>query len=200
MAEANISVDENHFRCPICLEILKDPVTIPCGHNYCMECIKNCWDQGEEKGVCSCPQCRQEFNPRPILGRNPVLAVMVTKLTVQGLKTAHSDEEFAEAGDVECTVCIGRKRKAERSCLECFDSYCVIHLSHHEELHAGKKHKVVEAVSQLQKKLCPEHGKTLEAFCQTDLKCLCVACIVDDEHKGHNVIAPAKAKEDNQVK
>lgn len=200
MAEANISVDESHFRCPICLEILKDPVTIPCGHSYCMECIKNCWDQDEEKGVYSCPQCRKTFDPRPVLGRNLILADMVNKLKAQGHQSTHLDEGFAGPGDVECTVCIGGKRKAEKSCLDCFDSYCEIHLCHHEELHLGKKHKVVEAVSQLQQKLCPEHSKPLEAFCQTDSKCLCVACIVDDEHKDHNIISPAKAKEENQVK
>lgn len=200
MAEAHISVDENHFQCPICLEILKDPVTIPCGHSYCMECIRNCWDEDEGKGVYSCPQCRKTFDPRPVLGRNLILADMVNKLRVQGHQITKSDEGFAGPDDVECTVCIGKKRKAEKSCLECYDSYCEIHLCHHEELHSGKRHKVVEAVSQLQKKLCPEHSKPLEAFCQTDSKCLCVACIVDDKHKGHDVISPATAKENNQVK
>uniref|UniRef100_A0A3B4WMP5 Zinc finger RING-type eukaryotic domain-containing protein n=1 Tax=Seriola lalandi dorsalis TaxID=1841481 RepID=A0A3B4WMP5_SERLL len=34
MAQANISVTESQFRCPICLDILKDPVSIPCGHTY----------------------------------------------------------------------------------------------------------------------------------------------------------------------
>lgn len=199
MAETNISVDESHFRCPVCLEILKDPVTIPCGHSYCLECIKNCWDKDEEEGVHSCPQCRQTFDPRPILGRNPILADMVTKLIIQGLKSNHSDKEFAEPGDVECTVCIGKKRKADKSCLECLDSYCAIHLGRHEELHTGKKHRVVEAISQLQQKRCPEHCRPLGVFCQNDLKCLCLECI-NDEHKGHTLVSPAIAKQDNKVK
>ncbi|XP_076135375.1 E3 ubiquitin/ISG15 ligase TRIM25-like [Alosa pseudoharengus] len=195
MAEANISVDENHFQCPICLELLKDPVTIPCGHSYCMECISKEWDRNEEK---DCPQCRQTFNPRPVLGRNLILAGMVAKLKAQGLQSAQLNGGFAGPGDVECPVCIGRKRKADQTCLECLDSYCVPHFCRHEELFLGKKHKMVEAVAEVQKRVCSQHGKPLEVFCQTDGKCVCVACITD-EHKGHDIVSPARTQERLQM-
>ncbi|XP_048109652.1 E3 ubiquitin/ISG15 ligase TRIM25-like isoform X2 [Alosa alosa] len=194
MAEANISVDENHFQCPICLELLKDPVTIPCGHSYCMECITKGWDIDDEKGVYGCPQCRQTFNPRPVLGKNPILANMVAKLKTHGLQSIQSDGGFAEPGDVDCTVCIGRKRKADLTCLECLDSYCATHLCRHEELFLGKKHKMVKAVVDIQARVCSQHNKPLEVFCQTDEECVCVECITE-KHQGHDVLSPARAQE-----
>ncbi|XP_037546269.1 E3 ubiquitin-protein ligase TRIM11 [Nematolebias whitei] len=83
MAQASISVTESQFRCPICLDILRDPVSTPCGHTYCMECINNYWDQAEPPGHHSCPQCREPLCPRPVLRRNTVLAEVVDKLRLR---------------------------------------------------------------------------------------------------------------------
>uniref|UniRef100_H2TPA6 RING-type domain-containing protein n=1 Tax=Takifugu rubripes TaxID=31033 RepID=H2TPA6_TAKRU len=62
------------FNCPVCLDLPNDPVTIPCGHSYCMACIKDFWSNDEPKGIYSCPQCRQVFCPMPPLSKNTMLA------------------------------------------------------------------------------------------------------------------------------
>ncbi|XP_008276429.1 tripartite motif-containing protein 65-like [Stegastes partitus] len=82
MAQALLSVDNAQFSCSICLELLRDPVTIPCGHSYCMSCLTKYWDR---QGVCNCPQCRATFSPRPKLGRNNLLVEMMQKLSAVGL-------------------------------------------------------------------------------------------------------------------
>tara|TARA_R100001163_G_C5067998_1_gene207651 strand:- start:544 stop:1338 length:795 start_codon:yes stop_codon:yes gene_type:complete len=51
---------ENHT-CAVCKEILIDPVTIYCGHNFCLDC---CNAQNESLRLRHCPQCRSEFNAR----------------------------------------------------------------------------------------------------------------------------------------
>uniref|UniRef100_A0A8C1Z8J0 Tripartite motif-containing protein 16-like n=1 Tax=Cyprinus carpio TaxID=7962 RepID=A0A8C1Z8J0_CYPCA len=182
MAEARVSQDE--LLCTVCLDLLKDPVTIQCGHSYCKSCIKNCWDQ---KRVYSCPQCRQTFSP------NTILAELVEKLTTITL----SADCYAGAGDVQCDVCTGRKYKATKSCLMCLNSYCQTHFDRHEELHSCKPHKVIEATGRLQEMICQKHEKLLEVFCHTDQKCICVLCTMD-EHKNHDTVSAAAQRAEKQ--
>ncbi|XP_073713391.1 tripartite motif-containing protein 16-like [Misgurnus anguillicaudatus] len=198
MAEAGISVIQDQFICSICLDLLKDPVTIPCGHSYCMSCITNCWNQDDQKRNYSCPQCRQTFNTRPDLNKNVVFAQMVEMLKKTKLQTDRSALSYAEAGDVKCDVCTERKRKAIKSCLVCLNSYCQTHFERHEELQSGKRHKVIDATGRLQQMICPQHEKLLEIYCKTDQLCICYLCMVG-KHKNHDTI-PAKEERTEKQK
>ncbi|MBN3316808.1 TRI39 ligase, partial [Atractosteus spatula] len=109
MAEGSISVSQDQFSCSVCLDLLKDPVTLLCGHSYCMGCIKNCWDQEDQTGIYSCPNCRQTFTPRPDLHRNTILAEVVEKLKETGCSSpppAHRQlqEKICSTHDKLCEV------------------------------------------------------------------------------------------------
>ncbi|XP_039550626.1 E3 ubiquitin/ISG15 ligase TRIM25-like isoform X1 [Pimephales promelas] len=196
MAESRVSLTQDQFSCSICLDLLKEPVTIHCGHSYCMNCITGCWDQDDQKGVYSCPQCRQTFTTRPVLGKNTMLAEVVEKLKKTKLQ-ARPAQCYTESGDVECDVCTGDKNKAIKSCLVCLNSYCQNHLEQHEIFFKSKRHNLMDATGRLQEMICPQHDKLLEIFCRADQHCICYLCTMD-EHKNHDTVSAAAERTDKQ--
>ncbi|GAA6110065.1 tripartite motif-containing protein 16-like isoform X1, partial [Tachysurus ichikawai] len=192
MAEASISLDNfsvHQFSCPVCLDLLNDPVTTPCGHSFCKVCINAHWDQEDVKGFYSCPQCRETFTPRPVLRRNNMLAEVVEKLKKTELQAASPAHCYSGPGDVECDFCTGRKHKAIKSCLVCQASYCEEHLKPHYQSPAFKKHRLVEACAALQEKI------------RTDQSLICYLCTMD-QHKGHDTVSAKteKTKKQNELK
>ncbi|XP_039715102.1 E3 ubiquitin-protein ligase TRIM65 isoform X3 [Pteropus medius] len=64
------SLLEDKLTCSICLGLYQDPVTLPCGHNFCGACIRDWWG-GCEK---ACPECREPFRDGAELRRNVALS------------------------------------------------------------------------------------------------------------------------------
>ncbi|XP_071382584.1 tripartite motif-containing protein 16-like isoform X2 [Centroberyx affinis] len=193
-------LDRDQLCCSICLDQIKEPVALQCGHSYCRSCIEGCWDQEEEKGVYSCPQCRESFSPRPVLPRNNMLAEVVEKLKKTGGRQASPSAAPACAGpaDVACDFCTGTGRvKATVSCLACVASYCEAHLQPHYSVPVLQKHKLVSATAPLQEKMCSKHDKLMEVYCRTDRQCVCLLCIID-EHKSHDTVSVAAERAEKQ--
>ncbi|XP_056156077.1 E3 ubiquitin/ISG15 ligase TRIM25-like [Lampris incognitus] len=191
--EQGLLLDRDQLCCSVCLDLFNQPVTLLCGHSYCRDCIESRWDMDEEKGVCSCPQCRQIFSPRPALVKNNVLAQIVENAKTTGNQQASPSADVSYAGptDVACDFCTGtRPHKAIMTCSTCLASICSTHLQPHYTDPVLKKHKLVSATARLQEKMCSSHDKLMEVCCRTDQQCICYLCTMD-EHKGHDTVSAA---------
>ncbi|KAL3056897.1 hypothetical protein OYC64_007390 [Pagothenia borchgrevinki] len=183
MASANISEE---FRCSICLDVFREPVSTPCGHNYCRACISSYWSS---RAIIQCPLCKESFRKAPKLRVNTEFRDMLEIFKKTKQAAGEDGGSPAGPGDVPCDLCEGnRKRKAVKSCLVCSASYCVVHLKPHRTVQKLKWHQLINPVDSLEERVCRKHNKVMESFCKRDQCCVCSVCLKKD-HVGHDVVS-----------
>ncbi|NXK95943.1 TRI25 ligase, partial [Formicarius rufipectus] len=179
--ELNLAGLEEELTCCICLCVFSNPVTVPCGHNFCASCLELTW--AGLSGDFSCPQCRTTFSSRPKLHKNTVLCRVVEQL--QGRSGAGGQEEVEKEGDkgcgaeeppVFCDSCRGTP--AVKTCLTCTASFCLEHLRPHHESPAFRDHQLCPPVRDLQHRKCPAHNRLFEFFCSKHGTCICSLCLL----------------------
>ncbi|XP_030610477.1 zinc finger protein RFP-like [Archocentrus centrarchus] len=187
MSAASCLLSEDQFLCSICLDVFTDPVTIPCGHNFCKTCITQYW---EDNFPYQCPLCKKLFETRPELHINTFISEMVAQFrrdAQQKASSSSSEQQAAKLGEVPCDVCTGTKLKALKSCLVCLTSYCHTHLEPHLSASRLKRHQLIDPEENLEGRTCMKHDKHLELFCKTDQTFICMLCSVKD-HKTHEFV------------
>ncbi|XP_074485927.1 E3 ubiquitin-protein ligase TRIM21-like [Sebastes fasciatus] len=187
MAAASNLQSEDQFLCSICLDVFIDPVSTPCGHTFCKNCITEHWNTSDR---CQCPMCKEAFTIRPDLRINTFISEMVAQFrqsAQQKTSSSSSEQQVSKPGEVPCDVCTGTKLKALKSCLVCLASYCETHLEPHLTTSRLKRHQLIDPVENLEDRMCTKHDKPLELFCKTDKTCVCMLCHVVD-HKMHDVV------------
>ncbi|XP_039527211.1 E3 ubiquitin-protein ligase TRIM39-like isoform X1 [Pimephales promelas] len=198
MAESSIkqsetrSMDEpltsslsSELQCSICLDVFTDPVSTPCGHNFCKSCLKQCWDTSQ---TYNCPLCKETFTTKPDLKINTALREVVLLF---------KEKSGQSKSEVLCDICDDIKMKALKMCLVCQSSYCQTHLEPHHRVPKLKKHKLIDPVENLEVYICQKHEKPLELFCRDDQRCVCLLCAVTD-HKTHNNVSVEEESEERK--
>ncbi|XP_073462935.1 E3 ubiquitin-protein ligase TRIM39-like [Aquarana catesbeiana] len=186
MASANL---RDELSCSICLNIYTDPVTLRCGHNFCRNCINQVLDSQEESGLYTCPECREEFQKRPVMCNARALRNIAEMLFI-----SQSDQK--DTG-IYCTYCVDSPVPAIKSCLLCESSLCGKHLSVHIK---SPEHVLSDPTNSPGNRKCSIHKKIVEYYCTKEGVCICVYCIAVGEHKGHQVESLDEASEKKKEK
>ncbi|XP_036609296.1 E3 ubiquitin-protein ligase TRIM47 isoform X2 [Trichosurus vulpecula] len=201
------------FSCPICLEPLREPVTLPCGHNFCLACLEALWPHrgpggpGGSGATARCPLCQEPFPDGLQLRKNHTLCELLqlrqsgpsqtpapapapNQASVPEPSAPCAPEPWPEGEEpVRCDACPeGAALPAARSCLSCLASFCTAHLRPHERSPALRSHRLVPPLRRLEESLCARHLRPLERYCRTERVCVCDACAAQ-EHQGHELLS-----------
>ncbi|XP_068445033.1 E3 ubiquitin/ISG15 ligase TRIM25-like isoform X2 [Clinocottus analis] len=181
---------EDELTCSICLSTFDCPVTIPCGHNFCQDCLLRTW-----KDSYSCPQCRTHFATKPELKKNTVLSSVVRTFNLRTSKSEATlivEESKAEKEDViRCDTCM--RAEASQTCLTCMVSFCEEHLRPHRENPIYGLHQLSQPLGDLSERICPDHHKLMELFCSQHSRPICSLCL-QQVHKGCSFISPEEQR------
>ncbi|CAI9607073.1 unnamed protein product, partial [Staurois parvus] len=178
------------MECPVCIDILSDPTTLMCGHNFCMKCIETALDN-QNKNNFFCPVCKQIYISRPKLKINYSLRKVARyfKSRFSKLKT----------GELNCAYCIEDPGVAVKSCLLCEASLCDEHLNVHSK---KEEHILIEPTTSFKERKCSIHNKVLEHYCADEDVYVCSLCCIYGDHKGHQVemVTEAAEKKKNDLR
>lgn len=188
---------EKQLQCSICQQVFTDPVTTPCGHNFCQACIVGVWDSSD---VCQCPTCQKTFTPRPEISINTAFKELADTLKQMIICSSASPLCAAKPGEVVCDVCAATSLqvRALKSCLVCLTSYCEAHLEPHRTVATLKQHKLMKPVENLQQRLCKKHERLLDMFCREEQMCVCQFC-TETKHKNHQAVTIEDESKERKV-
>nr|XP_010988680.1 E3 ubiquitin/ISG15 ligase TRIM25 [Camelus dromedarius] len=191
--------------CSICLEPFKEPVTTPCGHNFCGSCLDETWAvQGPPY---LCPHCRNSYQTRPQLCKNTVLCAVVEQFLQAELARPAPPNDWtpparaaasSTPSPVACDHCL--QATAVKTCLVCMASFCQEHLKPHLESPAFQDHSLQPPVRDLMQRKCPQHNRLRDFFCTEHNECICHICLVEHKTCSPAPLSQASAELENKLR
>ncbi|XP_076119255.1 zinc-binding protein A33-like [Alosa pseudoharengus] len=112
---------EEDLTCPVCCDIYKDPVFLPCTHSVCKACLQQFW---ESKGHRECPYCRRKCSREEY----PL------NMALRNLCETFLQERSQKASAGSEVLCSLHSEKLKLFCLEDKQPVCLV-------CQTSKKHK-----------------------------------------------------------
>ncbi|KAL3847601.1 hypothetical protein ACJMK2_018504 [Sinanodonta woodiana] len=191
------------LQCPICLETLKRPKVLSCGHTYCVLCLQShinskLIDRGTPQARFSCPVCRADTTlPDPTVAAEK----WAESFPVNSIVSSLLDMTENIPGKKLCDICLkwNRENVATSVCKDCNKFICTVCREHHDEIASPNNHNVFDlfinnkstvAIPNLSSiEMCRRHPKEhLKFLCVDDNALCCNTCGFLEHRKCERVI------------
>ncbi|XP_068163773.1 E3 ubiquitin-protein ligase TRIM39 isoform X2 [Antennarius striatus] len=130
------NLSEEQVHCSICLDVFTNPVSIPCGHNFCQSCIVGYW---KTSVLYQCPMCKKSFYKRPDLSVNTVLREIAEQFKEIKVRSAEGKVTQEEKERAEKKWTMERRKKEDEERL--LESYQEVMKQEEEEDSRKKERK-----------------------------------------------------------
>ncbi|XP_047210593.1 LON peptidase N-terminal domain and RING finger protein 3-like [Girardinichthys multiradiatus] len=97
-------LDPTDLECSLCMRLFYEPVTTPCGHTFCLQCLERCLDHNPR-----CPLCKEELSEY-LVQRQYCKTVLIENLISKYLPSEFierqkiHEEEMAELSNLNKSV------------------------------------------------------------------------------------------------
>ncbi|XP_068675931.1 E3 ubiquitin-protein ligase TRIM71-like [Montipora foliosa] len=192
--------------CPLCIETVKNPKTLPCLHSFCLECLDRHanFARRQLKVTIKCPVCQTSFQiPETDTFENLPSSFHLNRLV---------DVLALEDGSVQsqrCNSC-GENNTATCYCFVCQDFLCASCFEAHQRLKASRGHRNV-LIDKLQAQdvqelihrpvMCSQQyhkDQPLEFYCEDCKVLICHKCTVVS-HNRHIITDTQKAAQEQKM-
>ena len=192
--------------CPLCLETVKDPKTLPCLHSFCLVCLDKHahYARRQLQTAIKCPVCQASFQipEEDTFGGLP--ASFHLNRLVDLLALADGGTESQQCGSCE------ENNTATHYCFECQSFLCTTCFKAHQRFKATRGHKNISVdnlqaddVEKLIRRpvMCSEQyhqDQPLEYYCKDCNVCTCIKCSVVS-HNHHTMVDMQKAADEQKM-
>ena len=192
--------------CPLCLETVKDPKTLPCLHSFCLQCIDKHAGYAKRKleTTIKCPVCQacfqipegDTFGSLPTsFHLNRLVDLLALRDGSEEAQTCNSCEENNTA-TCYCFVC------QNFLCKDCFDAHQRLRATrgHHnvliENLQAQDVEELMHRPAMCTKKY--HENEPLDYYCRDCSVCICHKCSIVS-HNRHTLVDLQEAAEEQKM-
>ena len=192
--------------CPLCLETVNDPKTLPCLHSFCLLCLDKhaLYARRQLQTTIKCPVCLTCFQipEGDTFGDLPTSFHLNRLVDLLALRDGSAEAQ-------RCSSC-DENKTATCYCFVCQNFLCAACFEAHQRLKATRGHRNIlvenlqaQDVQELIRRpvMCSQQyheDQTLEYYCEECKVCICHKCSVVS-HNRHSMVDMQKAADEHKM-